>query len=70
MTPNKRAPDDPCFIAYENWWEGLTRRGDPIRRPDLVGEAFEAGWRAAMAEVKEAEAFLNKIRNEERRERR
>lgn len=65
-TPKDRHPDDGCRIAYESWWRDLTIKGDPIRRPNLVGEAFEAGWRAAMNEVKEAEAFLNKIRSEER----
>jgi len=66
----KRDPDDPCYIAYDNWWHELVLKGDPSRRPNLVEEAFEAGWRLAMNEVKEAEAFLNKIRDEERRERR
>ena len=69
-TPEDRHQDDPCRIAYDQWWLGLTRQGDPMHRYDLVGEAFEAGWQAAMNEMKEAEAFLRKIRDEERREER
>lgn len=65
--PN-RAKDDGCSIAFNEWWGALTLRGDPERRGNLPGEAFEAGWVAAMAEVKEAEAFLNKIRDDERRQ--
>jgi hypothetical protein len=66
--PNDRPPDDPCRLAYDAWWRALTLQGDPIRRYNLVDEAFEAGWRSAMKETKEAEAFLRKIRSEEQRE--
>ena len=61
-----RHKDDGCSIAFHQWWGEQTLKGDPSRRGNLVGDAFEAGWVAAMAEVKEAEAFLAKIRAEER----
>lgn len=64
-----RHPEDPGRVAFERWWSDLTKQGDPEHRYSLVGEAFEAGWRLAMNETKEAEAFLRKIRDEERRER-
>lgn len=32
--------------AFEAWWNELTRQGDPVRRPNLVQEAFEAGQKA------------------------
>lgn len=67
-TPRDRHPDDGCRIAHDRWWSEIARKGDPVRRPNLVGEAFEAGWRSAMEEVKEAEAFLRKIQQQERRE--
>lgn len=65
-----RHKDDGCSIAFHKWWEALTLRGDPGKRGNLPGEAFESGWMAAMDEAKEAEAFLNKIRDEERRQER
>jgi len=66
--PQDRHPEDPCRLAHDAWWKALTLQGDPLHRYDLVGEAFEAGWVAAMNETKEAQAFLRKIRDEERRE--
>ena len=71
-TPNDRHPDDGCNIAYNKWWLDLCGKGDPSRSGigNLIGEAFLAGWEAAMSEVKEAEAFLRKIRTEEAEERR
>lgn len=36
--------------AHDAWWRGLTRQGDPIRRPHLVREAFHAGYEIAKAE--------------------
>lgn len=63
-----RHKDDGCSIAFNKWWAALTLRGATARRGNLSGEAFEAGWVAAMAEVKEAEAFHAKIRDEERRQ--
>lgn len=36
--------------AYDAWWRGLTRQGDPLHRPDLVREAFDAGYTIARAE--------------------
>ena len=65
--PN-RHKDDGCSIAFNKWWGKLTLKGDPSHRGNLPGEAFEAGWVAAMAEMKETEAFLAKIRAEERRQ--
>jgi len=29
--------------AFDEWWNALTRKGDPQRRPHLIEEAFEAG---------------------------
>lgn len=34
--------------AYDEWCRSLSKQGDPIRLPDLVTEAFCAGWTAAM----------------------
>lgn len=34
--------------AFDLWWVALTRKGDPLRRPRLTEEAFEAGWKAAL----------------------
>lgn len=36
--------------AFNTWWDGIARQGDPIRRPRLTEEAFEAGYRAASAD--------------------
>lgn len=33
------------------WWSSVCLKGDPIRRSNLVFEAFEAGWRAAMDHI-------------------
>jgi hypothetical protein len=35
--------------AFDAWWGPLTRQGDPSRRYDLVGEAFDAGYEAGKA---------------------
>lgn len=35
--------------AYDAWWRGLTRQGDPQRRPNLARDAFEAGFNIALA---------------------
>ncbi len=37
--------------AFDAWWRGLTRQGDPARRPDLTREAFHAGYIIARAEL-------------------
>ena len=37
---------DPAKIAFENWWDELTRKGDPARLWNVVEKAFIAGWRA------------------------
>lgn len=29
--------------AFSQWWNALTLKGDPQRRPHLIVEAFEAG---------------------------
>lgn len=39
-----RHKDDGCSVAFNKWWGALTLRGDPARRGNLSGEAFEAGW--------------------------
>ena len=33
---------------FNDWWGPLTLKGDPMRRPNLTQEAFEAGYRAAL----------------------
>lgn len=33
-------------IAFRTWWNAQTRLGDPARRPNLVEEAFLAGFKA------------------------
>lgn len=35
--------------ARNAWWIDLTSKGDPLRRPNLSREAFEAGFRAALS---------------------
>ena len=35
--------------AWDEWWRIISRRGDPLRRPDLASEAFEAGYLAGIA---------------------
>lgn len=32
---------------YDSWWSMQTLRGDPMRRPNIVREAFEAGMAAS-----------------------
>jgi hypothetical protein len=32
--------------AFRVWWRGVTLKGDPMHRPDLTGEAFDAGYEA------------------------
>jgi hypothetical protein len=68
-TPRDRHPDDGCRIAHDKWWSEVSRQGDPIRRPNLAGEAFEAGWTAAMTEAMEARRFVENIQDDERRQR-
>lgn len=41
--------------AFDEWWGSIARKGDPIRRPYLVEEAFLAGMQAAIAELNKAE---------------
>lgn len=31
---------------FQAWWGPLTLEGDPIRRPNLVGDAFVGGYEA------------------------
>jgi hypothetical protein len=31
--------------AFETWWRDITRKGDPLRRPNLTAEAYAAGWK-------------------------
>jgi len=38
--------------AFDAWWRGITRKGDPARRSNLVREAFHAGYVIAVAENK------------------
>src|SRR5215469_7041306 len=44
------------IAARETWWNGIAKQGDPIRRPNLTWEAFEAGYRAALAAMQEPAA--------------
>ncbi len=37
--------------AFDAWWRGLALKGDPERLPDLVREAFHAGYIIARAEL-------------------
>lgn len=34
---------DSVDTDFDRWWRDLTSKGDPMRRPNLVREAFEAG---------------------------
>lgn len=47
--PVPRTPPTEIERAYDAWWRGLTRIGDPMRRPNLTREAFEAGYLIAVA---------------------
>lgn len=33
-------------LAFKKWWNILTLQGDPLHRPNLVTDAFEAGYEA------------------------
>lgn len=33
-------------LSFALWWQELSAKGDPQRRPDLVQEAFDAGFKA------------------------
>lgn len=37
--------------AFRAWWDSVARQGDPLRRPRLTNEAFEAGYRAASGDL-------------------
>jgi hypothetical protein len=41
--------DQEIVEARLKWWGELTLKGDAQRRPALVAEAFEAGWKACAA---------------------
>lgn len=36
--------------AYDKWWLDLTRKGDPVMRPNLVRDAWNAAVRATAME--------------------
>lgn len=36
---------------FDAWWRSITLKGDPLRRPCLTGEAFDAGFEAARQAV-------------------
>jgi hypothetical protein len=41
-----------AFAAYAAWWQQITTDGDPIRNPNLLSDAFKAGWDAAENEAR------------------
>jgi len=36
----------PWHRPFREYWEALTRRGDPIKLGNLARMSFEAGWKA------------------------
>jgi len=40
----------PWHRPFREYWEALTRRGDPIKLGNLARMSFEAGWRARNGE--------------------
>jgi hypothetical protein len=32
--------------AFKVWWNGICLKGDPMHRPNLTGESFDAGYEA------------------------
>lgn len=36
---------------FDVWWRNLTFKGDPLHRPNLTGEAFDAGFEAGRKEA-------------------
>lgn len=51
---------------FDAWWNALTLKGDPIRRPYLTDEAFEAGYEAGKRSVYDelAEEFRHRSREQ------
>src|ERR1039458_6136787 len=39
-----------CTSAFRQWWDDLTREGDPIRIPNPCAKGFTAGWYACEKE--------------------
>ncbi len=35
-------------VQFEKWWGEQTRKGDPAHRPNLVRDAFQAGFSKGM----------------------
>lgn len=63
-------PENSADVAIRRearaaWWSAVCLRGDPIRRGDLPFEAFDAGWRAAMAEVRKDREHVEAIERAE-----
>lgn len=43
-TEQKGHPWEPH--DFEAWWREQSRKGDPLHNPNLVRDAFRAGWEA------------------------
>ena len=39
-----------CTSAFRQWWDDLTREGDPMRIPNPCAKGFTAGWHACERE--------------------
>ena len=39
-----------CTSAFRQWWDDLTREGDPMRIPNPCAKGFTAGWYACERE--------------------
>lgn len=39
---------DAMKAKEKAWWSKMCLKGDPLRDPNLVDKAFEAGWKAAL----------------------
>jgi hypothetical protein len=47
--------------SFEDFWTRLTRKGDPIRRPNLTEESFNAGWYRHELVIREACRMLEAL---------
>lgn len=39
--------------AFEKWWRAQTLKGDPLRNPNLIRDAFYAGFAAGLKDAKD-----------------
>jgi hypothetical protein len=54
--------------AYAEWWKKITSDGDPDRNPNLMQDAFKAGWDAAENEARKERLVIAREHSRELRE--